>query len=183
MAMRFNVAQMLQEPIGSTRSHRVQEASASWEGLQAWHLEGWLKFTRTDMGIWVLGRLKAEVSAECSRCLTHVEEPLDTEISEQFYPTVDYSTGTATALSLLEDGAFRINATNELDVREAFRQNLITSLPMKPLCKPDCAGICPDCGTNRNESKCRCGEDVRDPRWARLLELLPSTDSGIERGQ
>ena len=181
--MRFNVAQMLQEPIGSTRSHRVQEASAFWEGLQAWHLEGWLKFTRTDMGIWVLGRLTAEVSAECSRCLTHVEEPLDTEISEQFYPTVDIFAGRAIAPPLLEDGAFRIDATNELDVREAFRQNLIASLPMKPLCKPDCAGICPDCGTNRNESKCRCGEDVRDPRWARLLELLPPTDSGVERGQ
>lgn len=181
--MRFNVAQMLQEPIGSTRWHKVQEARASWEGLQARHLEGWLKFTRTDMGIWVLGRLTAEVSAECSRCLTHVEEPLDTEISEQFYPSVEISNGTAIVTPLLEDGAFRIDATNELDVREAFRQNLITSLPMKPLCTPECAGICPDCGVNRNESKCHCGEDERDPRWARLIELLPSADIGVERGQ
>ena len=135
------------------------------------------------MGIWVLGRLTAEVSAECSRCLTHVEEPLDTEISEQFYPSVDILNGTAIPVPLLEDGAFRINATNELDVREALRQNLIASLPMKPLCTPECAGICPDCGVNRNESKCHCGEDERDPRWARLIELLPSTDTGVERGQ
>lgn len=181
--MRFNVAQILQEPLGSTRWHRIQEAKASWDGLQAWHLEGWLKLTRTDLGIWVLGRLTAEVSAECSRCLTQVGEPLDTEISEQFYPTVDISTGTAIATPLLEEGAFRIDATNELDVREAFRQIIITSLPMKPLCKPGCAGICPDCGVNRNESKCHCGEDEMDPRWARLIELLPSTDTGVERGQ
>ncbi|MDE2801708.1 MAG: DUF177 domain-containing protein [Chloroflexota bacterium] len=181
--MRFNVAQMLQEPIGSTRWHKVQEARASWEGLQARHLEGWLKFTRTDMGIWVLGRLTAEVSAECSRCLADIEEPLGTEISEQFYPTVDISTGMAVANELVEDEAFRIDATNELDVREALRQNLITSLPMKPLCKPECAGICPECGVNRNESKCQCGEDIRDPRWARLYELLPSTDPGVERGR
>ena len=134
------------------------------------------------MGIWVLGRLKAEVSAECSRCLTDVEESLDTEISEQYYPSVDTSTGTAITAPLLEEEAFRIDATNELDVREALRQNLITSLPMKPLCKPECAGICPDCGVNRNESQCHCGEDERDPRWARLIELLPSTDTGVERG-
>ena len=180
--MRFNVAQMLQEPTGSVRWHRIQEAKASWEGLQARHLEGWLKFTRTDMGIWVLGRLTAEVSAECSRCLAPVEEPLDTEISEQFYPSVDISTGTAIAAPLLEDGAFRIDATNEVDVREAFRQNLITSLPMKPLCKPECAGICPDCGVNRNESECHCGGDKRDPRWAALDDVFPSTDTGVERG-
>lgn len=180
--MQYNVAQMLQEPVGSTQWHKVQEARASWEGLQARHLEGWLKFTRTDISIWVLGRLTAEVSAECSRCLANVEEPLDTEISEQFYPTVDITTGTTTS-PLLEEGAFRIDATNELDVREALRQNLITSLPMKPLCKKNCAGICPECGINRNEGECKCGADERDPRWARLLELLPSTDSGVERGQ
>ena len=107
---------------------------------------------------------------------------MDTEISEQFYPSVDISTGTAIASPLLEDGAFRIDATNELDVREALRQNLITSLSMKPLCKPECAGICPECGVNRNESKCHCGEEVRDPRWAALNELLPSTDTSVERG-
>lgn len=176
--MRYNVAQILQEPIGSTRWHQVQEASASLEGFQARRLEGWVKFTRTDMGIWVLGRLKANVSAECSRCLAQVEESLDTEISEQYYPTVDMTTGTAIAAPLLEDGAFRIDATNELDVREAFRQVLISSLPMKPLCSQDCAGICPECGVNRNESKCSCGEDRIDPRWAQLFQLLPSTDEG-----
>lgn len=134
------------------------------------------------MGIWVLGRLTAEVSAECSRCLADVEEPLNTEISEQYYPSVDISTGTARTAPLVEEEAFRIDATNELDIREALRQNLITSLPMKPLCKPECAGICPDCGVNRNESQCHCGEDERDPRWARLIELIPSTDTGVERG-
>lgn len=181
--MRFNVAQMLQEPVGSIRWHRLQEASASWEGLQAWHLEGWLKFTRTDLGIWALGRLTAEVSAECSRCLIHVKEPLDTEISEQFYPTVDITNGTVIALPMMEEAAFRIDATNELNVGEALRQTLIASLPMKPLCKEDCAGICANCGIDRNQSECRCGEDQRDPRWAQLLQLLPSTDTGAERGR
>lgn len=176
--MRFNVAQLLQEPVGSTRWRQVQEAGALLDGLQAQYLEGWLKFTRTDMGIWVLGRLRANVSAECSRCLTHVEEPLDTEISEQFYPTVDILNGTAITSPMVEDESFRIDATNELDVREAFRQVLIGAMSMKPLCRHDCAGICPDCGINRNESKCSCGEDYRDPRWAQLFELFPTTDEG-----
>jgi len=67
--MQYSVAQMLQEPIGSVRQHQVQETNVTLDDIQAKRLEGWLKFTRTDIGIWVKGRLKIEVSSQCSRCL------------------------------------------------------------------------------------------------------------------
>jgi len=175
--MQYSVAQILQEPIGSVRQYQVQETNVTLDDIQAKRLEGWLKFTRTDIGIWVKGRLKIEVSSQCSRCLEGFDSPLGTEISEQFYPTVELTTGAAIAAPVLEE-AFRISLTNVLDTREALRQNIISRLPMKPLCNPECAGICPECGVNRNKAECYCEVRTVDPRWERLLELLPSTDKG-----
>ncbi len=174
--MEYNVAQMLQEPMGSVRQSQVQETSVTLDEVEVNRLEGWLKFTRTDIGIWVKGRLKAEVSAQCSRCLKGFDSPLNTEINEEFYSAVEVKAGTALAESVMEEEAFKISPTNVLDIREVFRQNIVSRMPMKPLCKQDCAGICPDCGVDRNEAECHCDVRTVDPRWERLLDLLPSTD-------
>ena len=176
--MQYNVAQMLQESIGSVRLHQVQEPNVVLDDIGATRLEGWLKFTQTDMGIWVKGRLKVEVTSQCSRCLEDFVAPLSIEIGEQFYPAVELTTGAAIAAPVLEEEAFRISPQNILDTREIFRQNIISRLPMKPLCRLDCAGICPECGVNRNGAKCHCEVRTVDSRWERLLELLPSTDKG-----
>ena len=169
---------MLQEPMGSVRQYQVQETSVTLDEVEVNRLEGWLKFTRTDIGIWVKGRLKAEVSTQCSRCLKGFDSPLSTDINEEFYPAVELTTGAAVAAPVMEEEAFRISPTNVLDTREAFRQNIVSRLPMKPLCKQECAGICPDCGVDRNEAECHCEVRTVDPRWERLLDLLPSTDTG-----
>ncbi len=176
--MEYNVAQMLQEPMGSVRQYQVQETSITLDEVEVNRLEGWLKFTRTDIGIWVKGRLKAEVSAQCSRCLRDFNSPLNTEIDEEFYPAVELKTETALAESVTEEESFKISPTNVLDIREAFRQNIVSRMPMKFLCKQDCAGICPDCGVDRNEAECHCDIRTVDPRWERLLELLLSTGKG-----
>ena len=176
--MQYDVAHMLQKPIGSVRQYQVQEANVTLDDIEAKRLEGWLEFTRTDIGIWVKGRLKVEVSSQCSRCLEGFDSLLNIEISEQFYPAVELTTGAAVAAPVLEEEIFRISSTNVLDTKEAFRQNVVSRLPMKPLCKPECAGICPECGVNRNEAECSCEARTVDPRWERLLELLPSTDKG-----
>ena len=82
--MEYNVAQMIQEPMGSVREHQVQETSVTLDEIEVTRLEVWLKFTRTDRGIWVKGRLKAEVSSQCSRCLKGFDSALNTEINEEF---------------------------------------------------------------------------------------------------
>ena len=176
--MEYNVAQMIQEPMGSVREHQVQETSVTLDEIEVTRLEGWLKFTRTDRGIWVKGRLKAEVSSQCSRCLKGFDSALNTEINEEFSPAVESKTEAELADSVMEEEAFRINRKNVLDIKEAFRQNIISRMPMKPLCKQDCVGICPDCGVDLNEAECHCDTGTVDPRWERLLELLPSTDTG-----
>ena len=80
--MQHNVAQMLYGANRFHTAHQVQETSVTLDGVKAKRLEGWLKFTRTDIGIWVKGRLKAEVSSQCSRCLKGFGAPLNAEINE-----------------------------------------------------------------------------------------------------
>ena len=60
---------------------------------------------------------------------------------------------------------------------------LLVALPLKPLCREDCAGLCPQCGANLNEGPCGCEPDTEDDRWAALRELkledLPAGDSNL----
>ncbi len=71
-----------------------------------------------------------------------------------------------------EDEALMIDAHHILDLSEVIRQGLWLATPMDLLCRPDCAGLCPNCGGNRNLGECQCDQEAIDPRWAALQELL-----------
>jgi uncharacterized protein len=58
-----------------------------------------------------------------------------------------------------------------------LRQALLLSLPMQPLCKPDCAGLCPICGQDLNQGPCDCVSVEIDPRWEKLGLLLAGSDA------
>ena len=60
-----------------------------------------------------------------------------------------------------------------LDMSEVVRQYVLNGVPIKPLWREECRGLCPECGTNLNEEKCRCKSVPMDPRWGSLAELLP----------
>ena len=93
-------------------------------------------------------------------------------IDEQFYPVVDLATGKSLTSLDLEEGAFRLSPSHEVNLREAVRQTALTVQPLKPLCRLDCRGLCPQCGANHNDVSCACASDAGDPRWRPLLELL-----------
>ena len=59
-----------------------------------------------------------------------------------------------------------------IDLGEVMREQFFLALPMKPLCRPDCKGLCPICGANRNRQQCECREEWVDPRLAGLKNLL-----------
>jgi uncharacterized protein len=64
-----------------------------------------------------------------------------------------------------------------IDLGQLVREQFYLSLPMKPLCRQDCAGLCPECGTNLNVSRCECEHRWIDPRMAALEQLLPKKTS------
>ena len=70
-----------------------------------------------------------------------------------------------------EPGVFTIDEHNILDLGEAIRQYSVMATPAKPLCKEDCAGLCPTCGANLNNGTCGCPPQPVDHRWDALRKL------------
>ncbi len=63
-------------------------------------------------------------------------------------------------------------STNEIDISKDVREFLLLAVPMKLLCKDDCAGLCGKCGTNLNYKKCNCPKEDADPRWDKLKKII-----------
>jgi len=164
--MRINVAQQLKGPVGEVRHYHVQETTR--EGVP---LQGELEFIRTDRGILVTGKLEARVKADCSRCLEEFELSLQLTLEEEYFPAKDLP-AIFDSLSPEEREGFIIGEDNVLDLEEAIRQHILLNFPIKPICRPDCAGLCPQCGQNLNQGSCGCSQEFIDARLSPLKSLL-----------
>lgn len=170
--MLYNVAQLLKEPAGAVREYPLDEEvtfpdDPSWGRVG---LKGRVSLLRTGPGILVSGTLATSIAEECSRCILPMQQPLELAIEDEFFPVVDLNTGHP--VEIPEDG-FPIDARHHLDITEAVRQAIVVSRPIQPLCSPDCRGLCPECGVNRNVEPCECDTGVVDARWATLKALRP----------
>ncbi|MCS6843412.1 MAG: DUF177 domain-containing protein [Caldilineales bacterium] len=173
----FNVAQLLKEPIGATRAYDILAPIQHLlpELIAAEPLIGHVQLMRTDRGILVQGELAGHVVVPCSRCLADVRVPVILHIEEQFQPTVDVVRGVFLEVDE-EDEALLIDEHHILDLHEVLRQEVLLEIPMQPLCRPDCAGLCPSCGEDLNLGACQCATAEVDPRWADLGALLADVD-------
>lgn len=134
----INVSQLLKEPVGATRSLEAAGDINIIDGAST--VSGGVTLVRTDRGILVKGRLKVTVETTCCRCLDVFKCPLDIDIEEEYLPSVDINSGLA--LEAPDDGeSFIVDEHHVLDLTEAIRQYTILAIPMKPLCRQDCAGV------------------------------------------
>ena len=110
-----------------------------------------LSYVATDVGeeILVRGTIKGTINFECSCCLEIVPWPVSLGF-DQSYPS----------------------SGNEIDLSEEIREVLLLNVPLKPLCNPDCKGLCQHCGRNLNLEKCACAPDNQDPRWEKLRKTI-----------
>ena len=176
----FNVAQLLRESVGATRSATVvadvyrlvpELAESGVPGVvEQPELSGRVRLMLTGDGILAQGDLSAELTLPCSRCLEPVVVPIDVELEEVFMPTIDIITGQAIKLEE-DDRALWIDEHHILDLHEVVRQHLLVAAPIRLLCRDDCRGLCPQCGQNLNERLCSCKPEM-DPRWSALAGLL-----------
>ena len=176
--MQYNVAQLLLEPTGSTRSFSVERSlEPSFEEppdspQEVEGSRGSVRMLRTHRGILVRAWLDVESSLNCSRCLADYRRASSLDFEEEFIPVVDLATGKTIAGDLEDNGFFRIGGDHILDLNEAVRQYAIVDQPMKPLCNENCSGLCHWCGSNLNLGPCGCRGDAIDPRWGALAGLL-----------
>jgi uncharacterized protein len=171
VTLRFNVSTLLKEPVGSTREYEIDDrALVHEEGPEFRDVTGHARFLRTNEGILVSAPLHGVERQPCSRCLQEVEFPVDLAFEEVFYPASDINSGAA-LLTPEDADAFRLTDKWILDLEEPIRQFWTVALPMQLLCRPDCRGLCPQCGQDWNEGSCDCTPPA-DERWSALGTLL-----------
>jgi uncharacterized protein len=169
--MELNVSQLLQEPVGSTREYKFDEAADIIGDGKEYKVQGECGLLRTRRGILVKCALSSEVELTCGRCLSRFRHPLKISFEEEFLPTVDVTSGIPLPQTD-EAGAFTIDERHIMDLTEPARQYALMAIPMKPLCQPDCAGLCHKCGNNLNQENCDCPTREKDARWSELTKLL-----------
>lgn len=111
------------------------------------------------------GWLEGTLSDRCRRCLVPVVVPLRAEVMLFFRAGVDEAEAEQEEVYALATGA------QELDLRDAIRQELMLAAPAFVVCRDGCKGLCPHCGANWNETTCSCTDEQPDARWAALRSL------------
>lgn len=173
--MQINVAQQLKSPLGDVRYHSIDEITR--EGFP---IRGEAKLVRTNRSILVTGQFRTVAMCTCSRCLEEFEYPLEFQMEEEYFPAGAIPDGPAGSVANGMDG-FTIGSDYILDLNEAVRQNILLSLPSKPLCQVECAGLCQRCGYNLNYGPCNCVGEQGDPRWTPLRVLLSTEIAGDKK--
>jgi uncharacterized protein len=179
----FNVAQLLREEVGSRRQHEFTEDHLQLhdrESLQ--NIVGSARFTRTPAGVYVESTVSGVIHCDCMRCLQPARVAITVTFTEEYVASVDVTTG-ANLVKRTDtneeddDDRFFINEQHLLDLGEALREYALLELPMRPLCKSDCRGLCAGCGVDLNVETCRCHQEPVDERFAALKALLDSSKS------
>ncbi len=116
------------------------------------------------------GRFAGNFEVPCARCVEPVEIPLEAEFDLIFRPATADSDAPERSITAVETeiGYYQ---KDSLLLEDVLREQVLLALPVKTLCKPDCKGLCPRCGENRNSTACTCEEGPSDPRWEALAGL------------
>ena len=171
--MVMNVAQLLMEPSGSRREYLLDETITLFDDSEEQRVTGKVTLLRTNKSIWVSAELTSTVDCECGRCLTPISQHIEIGLEEEFFSVSDPMTGTEENPLDVDHQHLYIDDKHTLDLSGTLRDYASMGVPMKPLCKPECAGLCQKCGANLNEGSCVCDRVSRDSRWNALLEAVP----------
>jgi uncharacterized protein len=118
----------------------------------------------------LVGRLKTTLETACSRCLEPFAIPIDTPFDLLFLPASEAATDAESEIGD-DDVGVSFYEDDEIDLGDVLREQFYLALPMKPLCREECQGLCPVCGINRNTGTCDCKTDWIDPRLEGLRNL------------
>ncbi|MGD0800384.1 MAG: DUF177 domain-containing protein [Terracidiphilus sp.] len=131
----------------------------------------------------LVGSFHGNFQLPCARCVEPVEMPLDADFDLIFRPVEADSEATERSITAPETEIGYYQGDGLL-LEDVLREQVLLSLPVKTLCKPDCKGLCPRCGENRNRQACSCDVGPSDPRWEALADLrsrIESTDNSPQR--
>jgi uncharacterized protein len=116
------------------------------------------------------GHFEGKFEVPCARCVEPVEVRLSSDFDLIFRP-VGVDAGPAERAISAGETEIGYYQKDSLLLEDVLREQVLLSLPVRTLCKPDCKGLCPRCGQNRNHQACSCDEGPNDPRWEALAGL------------
>ncbi len=162
--LRLNVGFITQKPVGTMRVFQFNyDRVVLDDDLQLEHLAGQAQITRTPQGLVVEVQLTTSQAESCSRCLSDIELPMQTDFTEMFvFPGKGASSEDLEVLP--EDGY--------IDLNGIAREQLLLEIPINPICKPECKGLCPVCGEIIASDHPDHGLEPGDPRMQILKSLL-----------
>ncbi len=157
-----NAVELLRRP--GTRKRVEARCSAAEVGIDDPRIEAGADLdvdveleSLTD-GIVVVGGIRVPWVGTCRRCLRPAAGTAEFTVDELYQPTPT------------DPDAF-VLVGDQLDLRPMVREAALLDAPANPLCRPDCAGLCPTCGIDRNEGSCSCAAPPADDRWQALEGL------------
>ena len=118
----------------------------------------------------VTGRITAHAEIDCTRCLKPVEQSLEIDFSVSFVTPEHFAVDKEREVGG-EDLDTDVIDADHLDLKDVVREQILLNLPAQLFCRPDCKGLCPECGADRNLIDCDCDLNRADPRWAALKNL------------
>lgn len=131
-----------------------------WSGKVVW----------ADPGYYLTGRLEYDQTLSCDRCLEPITERRLSDV--EVLLLVDAPRPMSGEHELSEEDLGILHLDDEVfDTWPLVVEQLQLDVPMKPVCRPDCKGLCPVCGADRNAGDCGCDTRTVDPRWAALEKL------------
>ncbi len=160
---RINVGFIAHEEIGRSHDFPFEfEKIILGDDLELRSFDGIVNIGRTPQGLVLQADFSAETTVMCVRCLQDFEQELDWSFTELY--AFDKRSETESGLILPEDG--------HIDLAEMLREYALLEIPISPICKPDCQGLCTECGQNLNEKDCGHGPETNDSPFAKLKDLL-----------
>lgn len=161
--LRFNFGFLLEADYGTVRRIDLDYPSIRLsEDVTLTPLQGSFTASRTTEGIYIQGELASSMSLECVRCLEEAIVPIHITLDELYYYPPQHAPA----------GEHHVGEDGMIDLAPLVRELSLLSLPIKVLCKPDCHGLCQECGANLNLGECGCPDEAIDPRLASLGALL-----------
>ena len=172
----MNVAQLMAERTGSFLSVVFAERFLVYDHKKPdAHVSGELLITKSTRGVLVSVSANATLKSVCSKCLITYDNVIALKFEESYIKTenIDRSTDFVGTDSDFEDH-FVIAEDKILDFGEALRQHTLAAIPINPICRVDCQGLCKVCGSDLNYGKCHDDGDLLSP-WLPLKKLLEDT--------
>lgn len=130
------------------------------DDLDLAYIRGPVRMSRTKEGVLVQGKLNVGLEDDCYRCLEPVFNDLTLDVEELY----SYPVAIGSEFSIGDDAI--------LDLAPLIRAEALIAVSSGVLCRPDCKGLCPDCGANLNQTTCDCAGQNVDPRLEKLKDLL-----------